>query len=76
MIGEGGLVDQLDAKIETVATERAALEAKALKKVAIKEPVKPESDEAAPKVMSRAEYDKLDSNARIAFTKGGGRITE
>lgn len=77
LIGEGGLVDQLDAQIETVATERATLEAKALKKVAIKEPVKPESEsEAAPKVMSRAEYDKLDAAARIAFTKSGGRITE
>lgn len=77
LIGEGGLVDKLDAQIETVAKERATLEEKALKKVATKEPVKPESEsEAAPKVMSRAEYDKLDSNARIAFTRGGGRITE
>jgi hypothetical protein len=73
IIGENGDVDQIDAKITQVTTERAALSEKALTKVSIKEAVKPEGD-ANPNVMKRAEYDKLSANEQMTFTRNGGRI--
>jgi signal peptide peptidase SppA len=73
IVGEGGEIDQLDAKIETIMKERAALEEKALKQVSSKEPQKPEAVNE-PKVMKRAEYDQLGPQEKIAFTKSGGRV--
>lgn len=78
LLGEGesaGEVGALDTKIEKIVAEREKLRAALEKKFTAPEAVKPEAN-VDPKVMTRAEYDKLDSSARIAFTRAGGRITE
>jgi ClpP class serine protease len=75
IIGEGGEIEQVDAKIAQIVQERAALEEKALSKVAVKDAVKPEG-EGEKKTLTRAEYDALSTAEKMAFTRGGGRITE
>lgn len=69
-----GTIGSLDAKIEQIVADREKLRVAAEKTFDTGEAIKPDNEPK--KSMTRAEYDKLGPDERIAFTRNGGRITE
>ncbi len=73
---EPGQVAALDAQIEQIQGEREKLRVAAGKKFTDSKAEKPSDSQADANVMKRAEFDKLDQEARAAFIKNKGKIED
>lgn len=69
-------VAELDVQIEQIQGEREKLRAAAEKKFVVSTAEKPSDSNANKKVISRAEYNNLSPEDRLAFSKAGGKITD
>lgn len=74
ILGEGGSVPTLDAQIERVEGERAALKAAMSKQFSNDQKAEKPDAQTAAKVKSLAEFNQMSPADRMAFVKDGGKV--